>query len=147
MEVRANINLDEIPDHIRKELEKSTASQLDLLIVRSNLAENKAETKKVKALAIDNRDQLKELTEKFYVKINNGRNERKHISDLILEMYEREENRRHFGYLKDLISRHRKLVVGLIMFSILSNVILRNQIRDLLEWTSQHVFDLLKLIL
>ena len=146
MEVRPNINLDEIPDAVRRELEKSTASQLDLLIVRSNLAENKAETKKVKALAIENRDHLKDLTEKFYVQINNGRNERKHISDLILDMYERETNRRHFDYFKNLISRHRKLVVGLIMFSILSNVVLRNQIRDLLEWISQHVFDLLKLI-
>jgi len=146
VEIKPYINLDDIPEQVKKELEKSNATQLDLLLVRSGLAENKAESKKIKALAIENRNHITELKNKFYVKVKNGKDEEKHISDLIVEMYERETNRRHFNYLKNLISRHKKLTVGLIVFFILTNVILHNQIRDLFHWISENIIEILKLI-
>ena len=142
------LKLDDLPDKVKKELEATPASQLDCLVFRIGLSENKAESRKVKSIAIGNRDAIRELNNKFHVKVPNGGGEPvdKHISDLILEMYQRETGRRHFSYLKDLISRHKKLVVVLLVTFILTNVVFHNQVRDVFRWIGINIFDLLKII-
>lgn len=140
------LNLNDIPESVKKELEKSNATQLDLLLVRSDLAVNRAEAKKVKSLAIANRDKINLIDQKFYVTIRNGKDEKKHISDLILEIYERETNRRHLGYFFNLISRHKKLIYFIIISFLLINLGFHKYISEFFRWVSEHFLDILKLI-
>jgi len=148
VEAKPYLNIADIPEAVKDELKKANASQMDLLFVRSDIAENKAETRKLKSLTIENRASLEKLNEKFYVEIKNGDKEptRKHISEVIVDMYERETNRRHLSYFYALLSRHKILVYVIIAGFFLANIGFYNYISKFFDWMRNNIFEIVKLI-
>jgi hypothetical protein len=147
VQITPNINPNDIPASVKAELEQTPASQLDLLYVRSEMKEHHQELKKIKNAALTNRDELKAIKSNFYVKVKNGKEETRHMSDLILDMYNRETNRRHLGDFINLLSRHKKLVYFLIAVVLLLSLGFHSKISAALSWLSNNLLEVLKLVL
>jgi len=151
IQIKVN-NIDkEIPAKVREELQKSNATQLDILYIRSVLENNGKElqtlAKDFKEYVENHKAVIGELKEDLMIEVGNGKSEKRKLKVVISEMYKRERTRRDIKKLKRILHNHKfkVFVIGLII--ILLSLAFHKYIDLALVWIGENLINLIKLLL
>lgn len=143
-----DVHPDELPEYVRKELEQSPASQLEMLYLRTNMHRN---AKNIDSIASDIAtitEALKGMSEKFdkqlSVEVTNGKTELRPITELIAELWERDQDRRDASSLSRILKKHKKKIFFLLALFLFFNVFFKEHVHQMVDWIANNVLNILK---
>lgn len=144
------IHPDDIPEPVRKELEQSPASQLDILYIR---ASNHRNAKQIDDLNTNIQEigtkldtMIETFTKQLKVVVVNGKEEERPITELIGELWEQHHDKRNVSIIRKFIYHHRrKFLAAGIIFLVIS-VVFKEYLHIALEWIGDNFLEIMKWI-
>ena len=143
-----SLHPDELPEQVRNELDKSPASQLDILYLRTNMHRNAQNIDTIQATLVNIDASLSQLTETFsnqlQVEVVNGKKEVRPITELIAELWEMHKDQRDIPVIRKFFYRNRvKFSVAAVIFLVV-NLLFREQLHQLIDWIAENIFHIIK---
>lgn len=146
----ANIDPDTIPEAVKKELEQSPASQLDILYIRAN---NHRNAKLIDELnsTVQNIDvkldkMINTFTKQLVVEVVNGKKQERPITELIGELWELHHDARDVSVIRSFVWKHRRIFLFLAGLFVFSNLLFRQQLHAVIDWIANNIETIFKWI-
>lgn len=144
----ANIDPETIPEAVRKELEQTPASQLDVLYIRANNHRNAKMIDELNSTVQNIDGKLDTMIETFnrqlVVEVVNGKKQVRPITELIGELWELHHDTRDVSIIRNFIWKHRKIFLFLSGVFILLNMLFRQQLHTTIDWVANNFESILK---
>lgn len=143
-----DLHPEDLPDPVRKELEKSPATQLDILFLRHNMHRNSTNIDKINKEIGTIGQKIDKFIASFdnqlKVEVTNGKKTIRPITELIAELWEHDTKNREMSVIKKFLKKHHKgIMFGAIGF-FLANAVFRTQVHTLIDFIADHIADIFK---